>query len=187
MARVKLSEVDVAGELGRVATPMLVLHARGDEVIPLSEGRLIASGIPGAEFVELDSRNHILPEHEPAWERFRTERWDSLRLLTPNWMTRLPGYGYRGDDPDGYLSAREVAAMLEDYAGASAAPVLTGTTVTFENDDDIPHLVVADDKSFRSKALDTTDKFSVTLTKAGEFDYFCGLHPKMTGKIIVTP
>jgi DNA-binding winged helix-turn-helix (wHTH) protein/pimeloyl-ACP methyl ester carboxylesterase len=63
--------VDVAAELDAVTTPTLVLHARGDEVIPISEGRLLASGIPGAEFVELDSRNHILLEHEPAWERFR--------------------------------------------------------------------------------------------------------------------
>jgi DNA-binding NarL/FixJ family response regulator len=51
--------------------PTLVLHARDDEVIPIAEGRLLASGIPGAEFVELDSRNHILLEHEPAWQRFR--------------------------------------------------------------------------------------------------------------------
>src|SRR4029077_9646906 len=61
---------------------------------------------------------------------WRTQRWDSLRLLTPNWMTRLPGYAYRGPDPDGYLSAPQVVAMLADYAGASAAPVLTGVTVT---------------------------------------------------------
>jgi len=54
-----------------VRAPTLVLHARNDEVIPIAEGRLLASGIPGAEFVELDSRNHILLEHEPAWQRFR--------------------------------------------------------------------------------------------------------------------
>ena len=51
--------------------PTLVLHARDDEVVPVAEGRLLAGGIPGAEFVELDSRNHILLEHEPAWQRFR--------------------------------------------------------------------------------------------------------------------
>jgi DNA-binding NarL/FixJ family response regulator len=56
-----------------VRAPTLVLHARNDEVIPVAEGRLIAGGIPGAEFVELDSRNHILLEHEPAWERFKEE------------------------------------------------------------------------------------------------------------------
>jgi pimeloyl-ACP methyl ester carboxylesterase/DNA-binding CsgD family transcriptional regulator len=63
--------VDVEELLPQVRAPTLVLHARDDEVIPVAEGRLLASGIPGAEFVELDSRNHILLEHEPAWQRFR--------------------------------------------------------------------------------------------------------------------
>jgi pimeloyl-ACP methyl ester carboxylesterase/DNA-binding CsgD family transcriptional regulator len=62
--------VDVPELLPQVRTPTLVLHARDDEVVPLSEGRLLAGGIPGAEFVELDSRNHVLLEQEPAWERF---------------------------------------------------------------------------------------------------------------------
>src|SRR5256884_5595992 len=76
------------------------------------------------------SIDHVVLERAEVANSWRTQRWDSLRLLTPNWMTRLPGYGYRGDDPDGYLSARAVTAMLEDYADTSAAPVLTGTTVT---------------------------------------------------------
>jgi pimeloyl-ACP methyl ester carboxylesterase/DNA-binding CsgD family transcriptional regulator len=63
--------VDISGELAQVRVPTLVLHARNDAVIPLEEGRLLAGAIPGAQFVELDSRNHILLEHEPAWERFR--------------------------------------------------------------------------------------------------------------------
>ncbi len=73
---------------------------------------------------------------------------------------------------------------------AFTPPVLTvkaGTTVIFENHDDIPHLVVDADSKFRSKALDTNDSFSVTFDKPGEISYFCGLHPHMTGKIIVTP
>ena len=76
------------------------------------------------------SVDHVVLERGDVANSWRTQRWDSLRLLTPNWMTRLPGYAYRGADPDGYLSARQVTAMLADYAGASAAPVLTGTTVT---------------------------------------------------------
>ena len=63
--------VDIESLMGEVRTPTLVLHARGDEVVPVAEGRLMASGIAGAEFVELDSRNHILLEHEPAWQRFK--------------------------------------------------------------------------------------------------------------------
>jgi pimeloyl-ACP methyl ester carboxylesterase/DNA-binding CsgD family transcriptional regulator len=65
------ANVDIEVLLPKVHTPTLVLHARNDEVIPLSEGKLLASGIAGAEFVELDSRNHVLLEAEPAWLRFR--------------------------------------------------------------------------------------------------------------------
>lgn len=60
-----------------------------------------------------------------------------------------------------------------------------GTTVTWVNDDDIPHTVVATNQAFKSKVLDTGDKFSVTFAKAGQFAYFCSLHPHMTGQIIV--
>jgi plastocyanin len=65
--------------------------------------------------------------------------------------------------------------------------VKVGTTVVFENHDDIPHLVVDAGGKFRSKALDTNDSFSVTFDKPGEIAYFCGLHPHMKGKIIVAP
>lgn len=64
-------DIDVVDLLPRVTVPTLVLHARDEEAVPLSQGRLIASSIPGAKFVELESRNHILLEGEPAWERFR--------------------------------------------------------------------------------------------------------------------
>ena len=68
------------------------------------------------------------------------------------------------------------------------APELTvavGTTVKWVNHDDIPHSVVDKNKAFRSKALDTDDSYSFTFASAGTFDYFCGLHPHMVGKIIV--
>jgi plastocyanin len=60
-----------------------------------------------------------------------------------------------------------------------------GTTVTWVNDDDIPHNVVAKNMSFRSKVLDTGDRFSFTFAKPGQFSYFCSLHPHMTGTIVV--
>jgi len=63
-------ETDVTERLRQVRTPTLILHARNDGVVPLSEGRLMASEIPGAQFVELDSNNHVLLAHEPAWDRF---------------------------------------------------------------------------------------------------------------------
>jgi len=71
--------VDVEAELARLRVPTLVLHARNDWIVPVSEGRLLASSIPGAEFVELDSRNHILLEEEPAWRRFQDAVLDWMR------------------------------------------------------------------------------------------------------------
>ena len=61
---------------------------------------------------------------------WRTERWDSLRLLTPNWQSRLPGQAYQGPDPDGYMSMGEVTSFIERFAALSRAPARTGTNVT---------------------------------------------------------
>ena len=94
------------------------------------------------------SINHVVLERGEVANSWRTQRWDSLRLLTPNWMTRLPGYAYRGADPDGYLSARQVTAMLADYAGVSATPVLTGTTVTSVRAAAGGYVVRTDDRSW---------------------------------------
>jgi pimeloyl-ACP methyl ester carboxylesterase/DNA-binding CsgD family transcriptional regulator len=65
------SEVDVRDLLGKVRVPTLVVHAAEDNVTPISASRELAAGIPNAEFVQLESRNHVLLEHEPAWERFK--------------------------------------------------------------------------------------------------------------------
>lgn len=65
------ANIDISHLLADIRTPTLVVHARNEQVSPIEEGRLIAAGIAGAQFVELDSRNHILLEHEPAWQRFR--------------------------------------------------------------------------------------------------------------------
>ena len=62
-------------------------------------------------------------------ERWRSERWDSLRLLSPNWMTRLPGWSYRGPDPHGFMTGDEVVSFFEGYARSSAAPVAEQTAV----------------------------------------------------------
>ena len=68
-----------------------------------------------------------------------------------------------------------------------AITVAKGTTVKWTNHDDIPHTVVSDDKTtFKSKPLDTDDKFSYTFDKAGTYNYFCSIHPKMTAKVVVT-
>jgi putative flavoprotein involved in K+ transport len=73
--------------------------------------------------------DHVVLERGRVAERWRSERWDSLRLLTPNWMSRVPGWSYRGPDPDGFMTMPEVIDYLEGYAHASAAPVQDGTTV----------------------------------------------------------
>ena len=69
--------------------------------------------------------------------------------------------------------------------GPASVTVAVGTTVTWTNNDDVPHTVVSDDMVFRSKALDTDDKFSYTFTKPGTYSYFCSVHPKMVAKVVV--
>lgn len=74
--------------------------------------------------------DHVVIERGKVANSWRTERWDSLRLLTPNWCSRLPGYAYSGDDPDGYMDMSQVVAFIDAYAAAISAPVQTATTVT---------------------------------------------------------
>jgi len=69
--------------------------------------------------------------------------------------------------------------------GPATLTVAVGTTVTWTNRDDIPHTVVSTDKVFKSKVLDTDEKFSFTFSKAGTYPYFCSIHPKMTGSVVV--
>jgi len=75
------------------------------------------------------SIDHVVLERGEVANSWKTERWDSLRLLTPNWQSRLPGFGYEGDDPDGFRSMPETIAFLERYAGVIAAPVRPHTAV----------------------------------------------------------
>jgi putative flavoprotein involved in K+ transport len=74
--------------------------------------------------------DHVLIERGEVANAWQTERWDSLHLLTPNWQSRLPGYAYQGDDPDGYMSMPEVVDYLRRYALISAAPIQCHTRVT---------------------------------------------------------
>ncbi len=76
------------------------------------------------------SIDHVVLERGEVANSWRTERWDSLRLLTPNWQSRLPGMSYCGDDPDGYMTMPEVVDFITAYAATISAPVHTGTTVT---------------------------------------------------------
>lgn len=74
--------------------------------------------------------DHVVLERGRVAERWRSERWDSLRLLSPNWHTRLPGWRYDGPDPDGFMTMPEVIDYLQGYARSFAAPVECDTTVT---------------------------------------------------------
>ena len=76
------------------------------------------------------SIDHVLLERGEVAHTWRTERWDSLRLLTPNWQSRLPGFRYDGNDPDGYRTMPEVIDFIAAYAKSISAPVRTHTTVT---------------------------------------------------------
>jgi putative flavoprotein involved in K+ transport len=76
------------------------------------------------------SIDHVVLERGEIANSWRTERWDSLRLLTPNWLTRLPGYAYQGNDADGYMNMPELIGYLDGYAATIAAPVRTNTEVS---------------------------------------------------------
>jgi pimeloyl-ACP methyl ester carboxylesterase/DNA-binding CsgD family transcriptional regulator len=102
--------VDVVDLLPQVRVPTLVIHGRDDNVIPIGEGRILATGIPDAQFVELESKNHVLLAHEPAWERFKEAVLD------------FTGAGVRRtDDAFATLSPRErdVLALLSEGLGNS--------------------------------------------------------------------
>jgi plastocyanin len=82
--------------------------------------------------------------------------------------------------------AETTEVKIDNFSfGPGTLTVPVGTTVTWTNRDDIPHTVVSTEGAFKSKVLDTDEKFSFTFSKAGTFPYFCSIHPKMTGKVIV--
>jgi plastocyanin len=82
--------------------------------------------------------------------------------------------------------AAGVEVKIDNFTFTPATvTVAVGTEVTWTNRDDIPHTVVTEDKAIKSKALDTDEKFSYTFTKPGTYSYFCSIHPKMKGEVVV--
>jgi DNA-binding CsgD family transcriptional regulator len=118
--------IDVTALLEKVRAPTLVLHSRDDDVVPISEGHILAAGIQAAQFIELDSKNHILLEDEPSWERFCDEVSEFTGLK-----------GSRGEDPAfGTLSPRErevLALITEGLANAQIAERLAISEKTVRN------------------------------------------------------
>lgn len=99
------------------------------------------------------SIDHVVLERGEVAHSWRTQRWDSLRLLTPNWMTRLPGHVYTGDDPDGYLTASETAQLINDYAKETAAPVRANTAVLSVRPVERGYLVQTDQDTWHARAV----------------------------------
>jgi plastocyanin len=82
-------------------------------------------------------------------------------------------------------SAPGAEVKIDNFNFGPDLAIAAGTTVTWTNQDDVPHVVASDSNIFKSKALDTDDRFSYTFTKPGTYVYYCTVHPRMTAKIIV--
>jgi putative flavoprotein involved in K+ transport len=102
------------------------------------------AGLAMSRHLTQRSIDHVVLERGELANSWRTQRWDSLRLLTPNWQTRLPDKHYTGDDPDGYMSMPQLVDFITSYARLIAAPVHTGTTVTRVTATDSGYDVITD-------------------------------------------
>jgi putative flavoprotein involved in K+ transport len=94
---------------------------------------------------------HVVVERGRVAERWRTARWDSLRVLSPNWMSRLPGWSYSGTDPDGYMAAPELVRYLQEYADSFAVPVHENTTVELVEESVSGLRVVTDQRTWLAR------------------------------------
>ncbi|HEU5037760.1 MAG TPA: NAD(P)/FAD-dependent oxidoreductase [Nocardioides sp.] len=126
-------------------------------------------GLAMSRHLAARSIDHVVLERGEVASSWRTLRWDSLRLLTPSWMTRLPDRPYDGDDPDGYLSATAVADLIAGYAAETGAPVVTGTTVTSVRPGGVGFVVETDRGSWQARhvvlAAGTTRSVVPTLAR----------------------
>ncbi len=102
------------------------------------------TGLAVSYLLSQRSIDHVLLERGEVANTWRTERWDSLRLLTPNWQTRLPGFAYDGDDPDGFMTMPEIVEFIDRYARLVDPPLHTLTTVTSVRKDGEGYEVVTD-------------------------------------------
>jgi putative flavoprotein involved in K+ transport len=111
------------------------------------------AGLAMSRYLSAAAIDHVVLERGEIANAWRRERWDSLRLLTPNWQTRLPGLAYSGPQPDGFMTMSEVIAFIDDYAKLVSAPVRTFTTVTSVSPVEGGYEVVTDRRVWRARAV----------------------------------
>ena len=111
------------------------------------------AGLAASHFLSGRSVDHIVLERGEVANSWRRERWESLRLLTPSWQSRLPGLSYDGTDPDGYMSMPEVTEFIDRFAKAAGAPVRTGVNVTSVRTAGDGFQVTTSDGEIRSRAV----------------------------------
>lgn len=111
------------------------------------------SGLAMSRHLSDRSIDHVLLERGEVANSWQTERWDSLRLLTPNWQSRLPGFAYQGDDPDGYMRMPEVVDYLRRYAVVSAAPAQLHTRVIRVHQVDQGYEITTDQGPWRCRTI----------------------------------
>jgi len=111
------------------------------------------AGLAASHFLSARAIDHVVLERGEVANSWRTERWESLRLLTPNWQSRLPGQRYDGPDPDGYMTMGEVVELIERFAKDSGAPVQTGVNVTSVRRTDHGYVVTTSRGELHARAV----------------------------------
>jgi putative flavoprotein involved in K+ transport len=111
------------------------------------------SGLAMSGYLSEHSIDHVVLERGEVANSWRHERWDSLRLLTPNWQCRLPDFRYEGNDPDGFMTMPEVIQFIDRYAGFIGAPVRTGTEVRSVREADGGYVVSTDQREWHCRVV----------------------------------
>jgi putative flavoprotein involved in K+ transport len=135
------------------------------------------AGLATSAHLTAGGRDHVVLDRGRTAERWRSERWDSLRLLTPNWMVRLPGYDYGGPDPEGFMTATELAELLDRYSLALGLPVVENTPVlSVARDDDGFVVETPDDTWWAANVVVATGAFELPVVPR----VAAGLDPSIT-------
>ena len=130
--------------------PDRVRFAGTTDVVVIGAGH---AGLAASYCLNEQSIDHVVLERGEVANSWRNERWDSLKLLTPNWQSRLPGFSYTGNDPDGFMAMPEVIEFIEGYARFSGAPVKTQTTVRSVKQIGDRYRVMTDKGTWETKAV----------------------------------